>query len=220
MFYHVSRLLLTVLIFLIACYILVRKKEQVIKGKKAAVIVPTLLVMLVIRLPVESLFISFSSPEAAFKYYELGSVYEVAEGHDSCLVISKKRSGVQLAFYPRSDKGYKVDLGISGILGISGVEKSELIRKEEKGSISFILYEYKNTGDYYLLISGFSEKEEHNVTFNANDSTDFVGEKKRMYGIEQDYMYDICKMFYISDLEELNNMTFDGEKVPAFKIRH
>lgn len=35
-----------------------------------------------------------------------------------------------------------------------------------------------------------------------------------MYGIEQDYMYDICKIFYISDLQELRDMKFDGEKVP------
>lgn len=214
MFYHVSRLILTVLIFLIALYILIRKKEQLIGGKKAAVIVPALLVILVIRLPIESLFISFSSPEAIFRHYELGNVYEVAEGRESCLVISKRRSGVQLAFYPRSDKGYKVDLSISGILGISGVLRSELIKKEEKGSILFMLYEYKNTGDYYLLISGSSEKEKHNVTFNTNDSTDFVGEKERMYGPEQYDMYDIDKIFYISDLKELRNLKFDGEKVP------
>lgn len=209
MLYFTIRVFWAVLILLALKHIFIQEKEQLIGWKKTVVIVSAVLVyMSTAWLPVENLFVSFNSPEAVFKYCEFGSVYEAAEGRDSCLVTSKKSSGLQLAFYPKHNTGYKINMGINGILTY------ELIRKEEKGFISFMLYKYKNTGDYYLIISGSSEKEKHNITFNANDNTDFVGEKKRMYGPEQYDVYDIDKIFYISDLEELRDMMFDGEKVP------
>ena len=125
------------------------KKSNKIRWNKICFLAVTISIIFMIVLafiPFENLFITFSSPEKAFHYYQ-GSktkVKLVVKGKDSDLVIGEDDDTHIYLIVPKVANGWKISNAINKkhISHIYGMYNS----------ISVDVYQYKNTNDYFVAI--------------------------------------------------------------------
>lgn len=164
MIFHVSRFLLLGILF--GTVISLIRKHEKFRSKAARFllfIAATAIVMLAAALPPENLFLRFPTPEAAFSYYSFsGTVEQVIEGEESCMVVAAKSpSETQITWFPRDSKGYKLPYGI-------------LVQTAERNSGSWGSYSIQRvtgTGDYYFEGQFFSSGE--TVTISDSCGSEF-----------------------------------------------
>ena len=129
------------------CIVLRIKKSNKTHKNKIFFLAITILIIFMIVLafiPFENLFITFSSPEKAFHYYQ-GSktkVKLVVKGKDSDLVIGEDDDAHIYLIVPKVANGWKIGMWTN----------TKLISYEMYNSISVDVYQYKNTNDYFVAI--------------------------------------------------------------------
>lgn len=135
---------------ILCCLILIIKKSKTMHKRKQYIFSALVVVFLVTMLsfmPFENLFITFNSPEAAFKYVSSEKVKFVIQGKNSDLVIGEKDvANFTYLIVPKNDNGWKVGRGLD----------TKLRMKKVHNGIMIYVYQYKNTGDYYVTISDMS----------------------------------------------------------------
>lgn len=145
--------------------------------------------------PVENLFISFSSPESAFSYTQIGKINQIVDGQESCLIVYTKENGaVSHCIFPLTDKGYK----IPNLFAVSRV--SHVLNKEG----AFTLYRLKNTDDYYSFCSINQSGDCDLQAYNANGDALDVD----IYRVESGFYY-----FYVYDFSGGSYLEANGERV-------
>lgn len=111
MLYVLVRILLFTIVFVLAYLFLLRKAKIV--RKKLIVVLLLFLCMLLCSastlLPIENLFVRFSSPQDVFRYSGNGSIEDVVYGKESCLLLGSE----SIYFIPKSDNGYKIGTAFS-----------------------------------------------------------------------------------------------------------
>lgn len=101
--------------------------------------------------PLENLFYSFDSVEKAYYYanFDKSNIQLVVSGKESDLVIGEKDNISTYLILPKTSNGWKVGQGINKKLRILTI----------KDGISFSVYQYKETSDFYIDVSGFDNEE-------------------------------------------------------------
>lgn len=123
------------------------KKSKAIHKNILYVVFTSISVMLVVALaflPFENLFITFSSPKAAYEYYTLGksNIQLVVEGNNCDLVIDRQSEADIYLIIPKMANGWKIGIGAN---------TRRIIQKISKETIVYV-YQYESTNDYFVTI--------------------------------------------------------------------
>lgn len=97
---------------------------------------------------VENYIVTFSSPESVYRYSHLGEPDIVLDGEQSSMVIAVNGGTSTIVTIPKCDGGWKLDSGLG----------QKHILFETINTAGIIVYRYRNTNDYYIIISDFSEE--------------------------------------------------------------
>lgn len=135
---------------ILCCLVLIIKKSKTMYKRKQYIFSVFMVVFLVTILsfvPFENLLITFNSPEAAFNFVNPEKVKLVIQGKNSDFVIGE-RDGANYTYLivPKNDNGWKVGRGLD----------TKLKMRKVHNGIMIYVYQYKNTGDYYVTISDLS----------------------------------------------------------------
>jgi hypothetical protein len=118
-------------------------------------------------LPFENLFITFSSPEAAYEYYmsRKPNIELIVEGDNCDLVVDRNNdSGNSYLIIPKTSDGWKVGIGS---------DTKRIVQKFSNG-IDIVIYQYKNTNDYFITIFNMTGEE---IQISDNYNTEFYSLK-------------------------------------------
>lgn len=145
-------------------------------------------------LPVENIFITFSSPEKAYEYVNSEKIQLVVEGDHTVLVVGKEspRKYVYLII-PKSDSGWKIGRGLD----------TKLIKQKVVDEIVVRVYQYRNTDDYYVTVSDVRG----NVV-DINDNNDSIFHV--LEEIEGSYYTYYA---YVNKITDQYSITVNGEEV-------
>lgn len=151
--YDNVRILMTLLVMVLTALILrsitfkLARKNKLSKWYKlfniAAIIIVPFGFSAAISWPIENLFVSFDSPEAAYRYLRDDSIIQVVDGKDTTLVVAE---GSQII--PKADETdgnaerWKLPVPNATTFRYKDVEHNFLV----------FLYRYKDTSEYYLRI--------------------------------------------------------------------
>ena len=145
-------------------------------------------------LPVENIFITFSSPEKAYEYVNSEKIQLVVGGDHTTFVVGKEspRKYVYLII-PKSDSGWKIGRGLD----------TKLIKQKVVDEIVVRVYQYRNTDDYYVTVS---DVRGNVVDINDNNDSIFhvLEEIKGGY-----YTY----YAYVNKITDQYSITVNGEEV-------
>lgn len=188
-----------ILVFL--AFVLVLKKVELNKVKRTVLLVLTVLVCTISAfVPVENLFVDFSSPEAVYKYRNLQAPEEltVVYGEESAMVIAQKdQSSYNVRYTPKSEDGWK----IGNALNVKSVYC------ESKDDFIIDVKRYGKTTDYYIEVKS-TGKQIEKITDSENSEFIVVGEA------ENDTDSEI--VIYYTAVQNFNNqywIEIDGEKI-------
>lgn len=94
--------------------------------------------------PIEDSFVTFSSPEEAFKYYypKTLNVVVVAEGEESAYVVGRESNRFTYLTIPKGDDGWKTGLGFY----------THMIHNSLENNVCIEIYQHRDSGDYYIKV--------------------------------------------------------------------
>ena len=173
------RLLFSGLIF-IASIAFLRKKD---KSHRKPIYIALLIFVVIIYIgsgfvPIENLFVTFSTPESAFHYEYAAKINMVVDGKVTTMIISSTKDGTSQTVIPKSGNGWKLDIGI---------DQKKVVEKIV-GTKTIFVYRYKDSEDYYVVVWDPLAAKNNilNVSDNRNSkfihySTDISGSKYITY---------------------------------------
>ena len=130
-------------------------KRADFKKKKALFFLAILLCFVISSItfsyPLENVFYSFKTPEAAFKYSQVGQIESIQEGKQSCGVLyCDTRNSHHIIAFEKDENGYKIPVRGQMIQ----TEKSEISKNGY-----FQIYSFDKGADYYLFGRVYGEEE-------------------------------------------------------------
>lgn len=158
MLYGITRLTFWALIFLVSIYLI--KKSKVINKRPIYFISFVLAIVLFsisYLIPFENAFLTFSSPETAFKYTDSEIINQVIDGEKSNLIIAEKKEIYVYKIIPKSEHGWKLGVGLDAKTKIHKIIGNTIINVDQ----------YKNTDDYYITVDN-AEGSTLQVSDNTN----------------------------------------------------
>ena len=170
MIYSTVRLVFGLVLFVACvCFIKFRLNSNKTKHYIITFISVCIITALINLFPIENIFLTFSTPEAAFN--NVGIVKLIIDGERSNLIVSEKGDIDNYIIIPQSDEGWKIGIGL----------KTKKIIQKNLSDIIICVYQYGNSSDYYVTIlninggravitdnrqSNFSETHKVNKTLN------------------------------------------------------
>ena len=179
--FGIIRMLFWIVIFGIS--IVVLGKQDVLNKKRNKVLLFVIITILwtgSMLLPIENLFISFSTPEKSYGYVNSEDVKLVVYGQESALVIGEDTEYVYLVI-PKVEKGWKIGRGID----------LKFISNQYFDGIVISIYQYKNTKEFYVEVADIAGKEcivsdNKNSYFEILETSVDTDNKYRYYAYVQD----------------------------------
>lgn len=178
MLYAILRIFFVCALFVVIVYTL--KKFSSNKNKKGIIVFFLVLCIILGEVfslfPIENFFITFKSPQSAFKYYCSGEIVDIIQGDDSCMVVySTGGNSYSHTIMPKNENGYK----ISSFLNT----KKSISQFNSNGT--YAVYNSSKTDDYYfdgmtnslrnsILNNNFEADENTVVIFGLNDEPIFI----------------------------------------------
>ena len=102
------------------------------------------LVVVFYLIPVENLFVTFASPEEAYRYANTGTVGTVVEGKTTCFVVASDGKTESCLIIPSAGHGWKIGRGVD----------TKLVNRQISDVASVQVYQYKDTNEFYVVVSG------------------------------------------------------------------
>lgn len=179
--FGIIRMLFWIIAFGICIVIL--SKHCILNKKRNKILLFVIITLLwtgSMLVPIENLFMSFSTPEKSYGYVNQEEVKLVVYGQESALVIGEDTEYVYLVI-PKGEKGWKIGRGID----------LKFISNQYFDGIVVSIYQYKNTKEFYLEVTDVDGKE-CKVTDNQNSSFETLetgidgGNKYRYYAYIRD----------------------------------
>lgn len=124
--------------------IIIKKATIAHKGRWRiiSVVVCAVLASLSALIPVENVFVTYNSPESAFKYVNSCEAQLVVEGKETAFVIGDKDDADIYLIVPKSKSGWKLGTGFN----------TKRILQKIDGETAVEVYRYKDTDDYYITV--------------------------------------------------------------------
>jgi hypothetical protein len=185
-------------------------------GKKKLYIILTIIVCIVglntlsAQFPIENLFFSFKSPEAAFKYFQdgrmAGNIVEVVEGRSSSMVVFiEDNSFIGRTFItPKTDKGYIIPSWFT-------VEKYTRNLNERKYGpfiVDITIYRVVDSNDYFYYGSIFTKEDNITITDSNNVNVKYFYRDSENTGIRTIIFYG-----YVENLRGEYHFLIGDQKV-------
>lgn len=161
---------------------LLLKKDKVNKSKtKKIIIIAVSVASFVVSalIPFENVFITFSTPEASYKYHNQGTPVICVEGRDTDLVVGQKGNSYIYNIAPKTTSGWKLGMGYE----LKNIYQS--IDSANKNLIN--VFRYKNTNEFYIVVANI---EGESLSVHDNLNSEFVlSEKTDKNGNANDCAY-------------------------------
>ncbi|MBE6717093.1 MAG: hypothetical protein E7573_09240 [Ruminococcaceae bacterium] len=155
--YRIVRLLLGCIFFYVALLLIKKYKKinEYIVGNTA--IATVIIVVLLSFLPFENLFITFKSPETAYRYIysDKTNVTLVAEGESCDFVVGNDKDSEECLIIPKTADGWKT---------CRKIDTYRILHKIH-GGILVYFYRYKSTDEFFVSVLNTTENQ-----INVSDS--------------------------------------------------
>ncbi len=143
--FYIIRLAIGCLFFV--CSVVVIKKLKTNYKRLLYIVFASVSIVLIVVLyffPFENIFVTFSSPKAAYEYYNFGdsNVALVIEGNDCGFVIDEKNDSNAYLIIPKTTDGWKIGIG----------SDTKRISQTITDGITIYIYQYKNTSDCFITV--------------------------------------------------------------------
>lgn len=197
MLYGIMRYVLGVVVF--AIVFLLIKKSRISKKKSAyliSLIIITILTTLLYFIPIENLFISFSSPENAFKYMNTWKIDSIVNGSETDLIIASKNKVNTYKIIPKTNNTWKIstDLETKKYIGFYN-------------GVSISVYKYKTSNDYYIALFN-TDGGRIDISDNLNSKFFSVNKINTAFS-EPIYYYYTC----VYNLDDTYVLNINGEEI-------
>lgn len=128
----------------IISFVLIKKSRVIHKRRWSIVALVAAIILTTISalLPIENAFITFSSPESAYRYNNFGDVKLIVNGGKTDFIVGANGDEDVYAIVPKSNNGWKLG---------TGVETKRILQTVSDGVVIYV-YQYKNTDDYYITV--------------------------------------------------------------------
>lgn len=188
--FGIIRMLFWIIVFGI-CIVILSKHGILNKNRNKLLlfVIITLLWTGSMLVPIENLFMSFSTPEESYGYVNRENVKLVVYGQESALVIGEDTEYVYLVI-PKGEEGWKIGRGMD----------LKFISNQYFDGIVVSIYQYKNTKEFYVEVSDIDGKE-CKVSDNQNSSFEILetgidGKNKYryyayIYGLNENYVLKV-----------------------------
>ena len=191
--FGIIRMLFWIVIFGIS--IVVLGKQGVLNKKRNKVLLFVIITILwtgSMLLPIENLFISFSTPEKSYGYVNSEDGKLVVYGQESALVIGEDTEYVYLVI-PKGEKGWKIGRGID----------LKFISNQYFDGIVISIYQYKDTKEFYVEVADIAGKEcivsdNQNSYFEILETSVDTENKYRYYA----YVHDLNNNYILKVNDE------------------
>ena len=218
------RVIIEVIIFIYMMGLSIGLRKQKIKKTqriKMIRIFLTIMFLVVVPysacIPVENFFITFKTPEQAFKcenwLMPKGEIQDIIYGEDSCFVIIKKKEkkgcvSFDSECYKKVSNGYKFvgsfDVGAENISGMGD-----------------ILWHVNGTKDYYLSGDKWSDNAEDTIEVSDNLGTQFIQDRGKIDEYRDVKIYTHEYYGYVYDMTEQYEIYVDGKNYkPTFEYKY
>ncbi len=186
------RILICMIIIML--FLLLRKKYLNSKKKRiVTIIVMITFIMLIGIIPIENIFMKFSSPEDVCKYMYMKDADYVVEGNENAIVFYDKS---KILIVPATENGWKIP-------SINPLSKS--ILKIAKGNSEFEIFVYNYANDYYIVVETKSE-----IAISDNRNSQFFKVSDEEY-MKNYYQYRFCG--HITELDENYKIKVDNREI-------
>jgi hypothetical protein len=148
--------------------------------------------------PVENLFITFQTPEKAFRYEHMtGRIQGIMQGKASCFILYTDMNGAYSHMIcHKNEKGYK--------LAARGFSNQSY--RSEVGAIPTIeVYNARNTKDFYIVCWFHSEE----LSISDNRNTEFL----QLYDNNAPANINMITYGYVENMDSDYYLIVDGEKI-------
>lgn len=165
------------------------------RNRLIVVVIITLLWTGSMLVPIENLFVSFSTPEKAYSYVNREKVKLVVYGQESALVVGGEDAEYVYLVIPKGEKEWKVGRGMD----------LKFISNQFRDGIVVSIYQYKNTNEFYVEITEIDGKE-CEVSDNQNSYFEIL---ETSVNSEKTYRY----YTYVHDLNENYVLQVNNEEI-------
>lgn len=197
--YSITRLVIGFALFAINNLILrkygrLNEKKCNIVSVLIAVFISTVLAFV----PFENALMNFSTPEAAYQYFNAGvEVQQIVEGEESDFIIGGKNGKQNILIVPKSADGWKIGTGID----------TKLVEEKCFEDVLVYIYRYGKTQDYFCMIVDVGNEER---TISDSNGSIYIVDEYSAEKIEKTIRYYST---YIKDYEQGYWIDIDGEKI-------
>ncbi len=167
-------LIIGALIFIVLNTIFSKSHSFKLKNKSIllSLIVSIIFIVISSFIPFENSFITFSSLEKAFKYYNTGEIKTILDGENSTMIIADDNNADQISIIPKIKETNKWKIGMGyNIKNIASL----------KGN-SFYVYidTYDESNDYYIYITTINLKI-HEISDTCNSEFQLIPDRSNGY---------------------------------------
>lgn len=187
--YDKVRLLMTILVMVLTALILrsitfkLARKTKLSKWYKLFNIAVYIIVFFgfsaAISWPIENLFVSFDSPEAAYRYLKDDAIIQVVDGKDTTFVAAQN-SQIIPKVYETKDNVVRWKLPAQN--ATTGQYK------DVEHNFFVFLYHYKDTSEYYLSILSIRTMTTEPIQVSDSLASEFVFSERRIPLTDQKYV--------------------------------
>lgn len=165
------------------------------------VIITTLFITLSAFIPFENAFITFKSPEAAYKYFHPGTseIELVLDGQHSSFVIGSKGDSDIVSIVPKASGGWKLGLG-------AYVEGTYKITDD----LVIDVYQYRGMDDCYISVYS---AEGGPLELSDTYGSVFIPRENFIYELDESY---ITYFAAIPSMEAHYRLSVNGKEISVF----
>lgn len=188
MFYVMFRFLFWILL-LVIFLLLIKKLHINHKFRWTAItfMITLALTTIVYLFPIENAFMTFSSPQSAYRYNHFGYVNLVINGKQTDFVVASNGDTDLYTIVPKTKEGWKIGMG----------SDTRIISQIITDGIVVYVYQYKNSDDYYIIISNTNEGP---LKISDSRGSKFISSNKTSSAVNKDYYT------YYAYINNFNNM--------------
>lgn len=164
-------LIISTIVFIVLSIIFNKSDFFKIKNKsiQLSLVISIILTVILSFIPFENAFMSFSSPQKAFSYYNDGEIKTILDGENSTMIIANDNNADQIDILPKTKEKDKWKIGNNFDINTS----TKLISK----NVIIYIYNYNKTNDYYVTIS-IMDKNIKEISDNCNSEFHIVDKNK------------------------------------------
>lgn len=184
---RLTRIVLGALIISIILLILKKKKKLKKKPVIISIISVYVIISILINIPLEKNFITFSTAQKAFNYNASGKIFTSVKGDNSTFIISELNyGGSSYQIIYKNKSGYEMTL----------LTDTKEIYSKKLNNILIKIWRYKDTDENYISIIDFNSNKRQIIQDSSNsDFTFFLGSNGLYY--YNSYLGDIKDDYYL-----------------------